>query len=43
MPQLAHDEEFAESAKHAGIKYEELLQRILNLGLSYRAHWRETS
>ncbi|MHC4958996.1 MAG: D-alanine--D-alanine ligase family protein [Planctomycetota bacterium] len=42
-PQLAHDEELAESAKHAGIGYEELLQRILNLGLSYRAHWRETS
>ena len=39
-PQLAYDEELAESAAHAGIKYEDLLQRILNLGLSYRAQWR---
>ena len=39
-PQLAHDEELAESAAHAGIDYPELLKRILNLGLSYRAQWR---
>ena len=39
-PQLAHDEELAESAAHAGIEYEDLLHRILNLGLSYRAQWR---
>jgi len=40
-PQLAYDEEFADSAAHAGVDYEHLLQKILNLGLSYRAHWRE--
>ena len=40
-PQLAYDEELAESAAHDGIKYEALLQRILNLGLSYRAGWQE--
>jgi len=41
-PQLAHDEEFAESAHHAGIAYETLLQKILNLGMAYRAQWRES-
>jgi len=34
-PDLAHDDEFAESALAAGIEYEQLLQRILNLGLRY--------
>jgi D-alanine-D-alanine ligase len=32
-PQLAYGEDFAESAERAGISYEQLLQRILNLGL----------
>ncbi|MHC4940887.1 MAG: D-alanine--D-alanine ligase family protein [Planctomycetota bacterium] len=40
-PQLAFDEEFAESAAHVGLKYEDLLHKILNLGLSYRARWRD--
>ena len=31
-----YGEDFAESAEHDGISYEELLQKILNLGLSYR-------
>jgi D-alanine-D-alanine ligase len=35
-PQLAHGEDFAESAEHAGIAYRELLQKIVNLGLSWR-------
>ncbi len=35
-PQLAFGEDFAESAEHDGLSYEELLQKILNLGLSYR-------
>jgi D-alanine-D-alanine ligase len=35
-PELAHGEDFAESAKEAGIDYGPLLQRILNLGLSWR-------
>ena len=36
-PQLAHDEDFADSAQQAGISYEDLLQRILNLGLKWRS------
>jgi D-alanine-D-alanine ligase len=40
-PQLAFDEEFAESAAHVDLKYEHLLHKILNLGISYRARWRE--
>jgi D-alanine-D-alanine ligase len=36
-PQIARDEDFAESAKHLGIDYEELLQRILQFGMSYKA------
>lgn len=36
-PHLAHGEDFADSAEKAGIPYEELLQRILNLGLKWRS------
>jgi D-alanine-D-alanine ligase len=32
-PQLAYGEDFAESAEAAGISYEELIQRIVSLGL----------
>jgi len=32
-PQLAYGEDFAESAHAAGLEYEQLVQRILNLGL----------
>jgi D-alanine-D-alanine ligase len=39
-PNIASDEDFAESAQTAGISYQELLQRILNLGLSYQAEWK---
>jgi len=39
-PQLALDEEFAESAHHAGLPYEPLLGRIVSLGIAYRSHWR---
>jgi D-alanine-D-alanine ligase len=35
-PQLEYGEDFAEAAHATGIDYERLLQRILNLGLSYR-------
>ncbi|MCA9103299.1 MAG: D-alanine--D-alanine ligase [Pirellulales bacterium] len=38
-PNLAYGEDFAESAEQAGISYEALLQRIINLGLRYRAPW----
>jgi D-alanine-D-alanine ligase len=39
-PQLAFGEDFAESAEKAGLEYERLLERILSLGLSYRAAWK---
>ncbi|MFQ5801338.1 MAG: D-alanine--D-alanine ligase [Candidatus Methylomirabilales bacterium] len=35
-PEIAYGEDFAESAKKAGIAYEALLQRVLNLGLRWR-------
>jgi D-alanine-D-alanine ligase len=38
-PQLSYGDEFAESAETIGIKYPDLLQRIINLGLAYRAQW----
>jgi D-alanine-D-alanine ligase len=39
-PQLAFGEDFAESANHIGINYEQLLQRIVSLGLRFRPMWR---
>ena len=39
-PNLSYGEDFAESAHAAGIDYEQLLQRIVRLGLSYRPLWR---
>jgi D-alanine-D-alanine ligase len=33
--QIARNEDFADSAAHAGVKYESLLQKIINLGMSY--------
>jgi D-alanine-D-alanine ligase len=35
-PQLAQGEDFAESAKRAGVSYAKLLERIINLGLQWR-------
>ncbi len=35
-PQIAQAEDFAESAKRAGVSYEQLLQQILTLGLRWR-------
>jgi D-alanine-D-alanine ligase len=35
-PQIARNENFADSAEHAGMKYEELLQKLVTLGLSYQ-------
>lgn len=34
-PQLAYGEDFAESAHAAGLKYEDLLQRLIRLGMTY--------
>jgi D-alanine-D-alanine ligase len=41
-PNLAAAEDFAESARAGGSPYDELLERILALGLAYRAEWRTT-
>ena len=40
-PDLASDDLFAESAALAGVAYPRLLERILRLGLNYRAQWRD--
>ena len=40
-PNIEFGEDLAESAEHAGVSYEALLQRILNLGLSYNAPWKQ--
>jgi D-alanine-D-alanine ligase len=39
-PNLEAAEDFAESARAAGVGYDELLERLMGLGLSYRAEWR---
>ncbi|MFO7277612.1 MAG: D-alanine--D-alanine ligase [Pseudomonadota bacterium] len=39
-PNLEKAEDFAQSARAAGIPYDELLERIMALGLAYRAEWR---
>ncbi|HJZ10626.1 MAG TPA: D-alanine--D-alanine ligase, partial [Acidobacteriota bacterium] len=36
-PDISRKEDLAESARHSGVGYEDLLQKILNLGLSYRS------
>jgi D-alanine-D-alanine ligase len=40
-PQIALNEDFADSAAHYGLTYGQLLQKILTLGLSYDSaqHW----
>jgi D-alanine-D-alanine ligase len=39
-PNLEAAEDFAESARAAGVSYDELLEKIMGLGSSYRAEWR---
>lgn len=41
-PNLEAEEDFAESARASGVSYEELLARLIALGLSYKAEWRAT-
>ena len=41
-PNLEIAEDFAESARAAGTPYGELLERLVDLGLKYRAQWRAT-
>ena len=36
-PQIARDEDFAQSAKHVGVDYEELIQRLLGFGMARAA------
>lgn len=38
-PNIEYGEDFSESAEHAGVGYPELLGKILNLGLRYKAPW----
>jgi D-alanine-D-alanine ligase-like ATP-grasp enzyme len=40
-PNLARNEDFAESAAAADMDYRELLERIMTLGRNYRVEWRE--
>ncbi len=35
-PQIANNEDFADSAQHGGVDYESLLQKIIGIGLRYR-------
>jgi D-alanine-D-alanine ligase len=39
-PNLEAEEDFSESARASGITYEDLLGRLIQLGLSYKAEWR---
>ena len=39
-PNLSKEEDFAESARSAGVSYADLLTRVLSLGLNYQAEWR---
>jgi D-alanine-D-alanine ligase len=39
-PNLEAAEDFAESARASGVVYDELLERLMALGLGYRAEWR---
>ncbi|HEX4025499.1 MAG TPA: hypothetical protein VHX52_12490 [Steroidobacteraceae bacterium] len=39
-PNLTREEDFAESARAAGVSYRELLERIMQLGCKYRVEWR---
>ena len=39
-PNLSYGEDFAESAEKVGLKYPELLNRIINIGRSYKVEWK---
>jgi biotin carboxylase len=36
-PQIAEGEDFADSAAHSGVPYDQLLQKIISVGLNYQA------
>jgi D-alanine-D-alanine ligase len=35
-PQIAYNEDFADSAAHSGVPYDELMQKIITVGLNYQ-------
>ena len=39
--ELSAEEDFADAALATGMNYDDLLERILQAGLSYQAAWRE--
>jgi D-alanine-D-alanine ligase len=39
-PNISQLEDFAESARAAGVSYEALLEQIIRLGCNYQAAWR---
>jgi D-alanine-D-alanine ligase len=39
-PNLEAEEDFAKSARAAGVEYDDLLDRLMALGMSYQAEWR---
>ena len=41
-PNLEAEEDFADSARAAGMSYDELLAKLIQLGLTYKAEWRAT-
>jgi D-alanine-D-alanine ligase len=36
-PQIAENEDFADSAAHGGLPYDQLLQKIMTVGMNYQA------
>jgi D-alanine-D-alanine ligase len=40
-PNVEEEEDFAYAALESGMDYSELLERIIALGLNYRAKWRQ--
>ncbi len=40
-PNLEFGEDFAESAESSGVSFEQLLQRIIRLGMTYNAAWQQ--
>jgi D-alanine-D-alanine ligase len=40
-PQIARNEDFADSAAHCGLSYCQMLQKVLTLGLTYSASFGE--
>ena len=39
-PNISRDEDYADSAKAAGVDYPSLLEQIIRLGANYQAAWR---